>query len=158
MERTITSRMTRVLTVASCIAIAVGTLTGCSDGGPAPTSTPTGTSTSTTPPQLPGEREGVTGAIDVPTKLKNDAAKRAAVTLGSCKATKTGWAASGTIKNPTKRATAYAITVYFTDAAATVVGWQQATKDVGAGSTARWNAAADFTAPKNTTCVLAAVE
>ncbi|WP_420366956.1 hypothetical protein [Curtobacterium sp. L1-20] len=151
----------RLLAAAAGLTVAGLALTGCTSGT---TTTPDKTSTSTpdakssqSAPQLPGQPKGVTGATDVPTKVKNVAAKRSAVAISTCKATKDGWAATGTAKNSSAKDAAYALTVYFTDDKGTVVGWDQTTVNAASKQTAKWTAAAKFTAPKKTNCVLAGV-
>ncbi|VXB16889.1 exported hypothetical protein [Arthrobacter sp. 9V] len=146
---------TNLVAVAIAATLAAVALTGCSPDTPQPT--PTTNSTRSAGPQLLGQTPGVSGAIDVPTEITNDANKRASVTLQKCAATKTGWQASGKIKNTGKTTGSYFITVFFTDTHGTVVGWSQVRAEAASEKGELWKAAATFTAPSDTTCAIAGV-
>jgi hypothetical protein len=87
----------------------------------------------------------------------NDVNKRTAVAVTKCVAVDGGWAASGTAKNPGPSDTTYAITVFFTDAHATVQDFATTSVTVPAGETQDWSAAKKFTAANPTNCVLRGV-
>lgn len=145
----------RTVTAVAAIAIAAFTLAACTTDEPHPT--PSSNSTTSVGPQLLGEGRGVTGAVDVPTKLKNDGAKRTAVRLKKCEATKHGWQAVGTVKNSSQSTTSYFITVYFADSHGTVTGWSQTQEDAAPGMSTSWKAGARFTASAATDCTIVAV-
>lgn len=144
---------------ATIAATAILGLSGCMNSTTTTDSTPSRSTniTSTAAPQLPEQTPGVTGATDVPTQLDNVASKRSAVSITTCRAAKGGWEASGKVTNRSKHLAEYTITVFFTDANGTVVGWRQIQTEAGPGKSARWSASAKFTPPSDTACVLAAV-
>lgn len=107
--------------------------------------------------QLPGEKAGVVGETALPTDIPDSPEARASTQITSCTATDDGWAAEGTVRNPTDADASYVVTVFFTSAAATVVGTGQKSVDVAAGAEATWSVAAEFTAPDETLCALRAV-
>jgi hypothetical protein len=89
--------------------------------------------------------------------IVNDVAKRKAVAITKCAAADGGWSASGTAKNAGTSDATYAITVFFTDAHATVQDFATTSVTVKAGQTQDWSAAKKFTAASPTECVLRGV-
>jgi hypothetical protein len=79
------------------------------------------------------------------------------VTLSACHSTAHGWAATGTAHNPTAKPVKYTITVFFTTAAATVIGTGVAHLKVEPGRTADWAVSPRLRGPANTLCVLRGV-
>ena len=150
-------RVPHLTMAAAAVAMAPLTLAGCSGASPRSDVRPTAYTTSTAAPQLLGQERGVTGAVDVPTELGNDASKRSAVTLQSCAATRLGWRATGTARNASPHGADYVVTVFFTDSRGTVAAWKQTTVHADAGRTAKWAADLAFAAPADTDCVIAAV-
>jgi hypothetical protein len=100
---------------------------------------------------------GVKGAISLPTSPPNRPTLRRNVSMSTCKATKGGWTAGGSVTNPRSEPAEYTITVFFTTTAATVVGSAQTRLVVEPGAEETWTAGKKFTAPRKTLCVLRGV-
>ncbi len=118
-------------------------------------------------PALPGERPAVgemipienghrlpTPALTVPTKVPNQPQTIKAVTVTGCSSTSPGWRATSTVINSTSKERAYTITVFFTNASATVVGYGSSKVRVPAPGSGWWTAV-DRAAPSTVArCVL----
>lgn len=139
----------------SALVLATLVFTGCASLGPLPI--PSSNSTSGVGPQIMGQTDGVRAAVDVPTDLTIVSSKRSSVILDTCAATGDGWQAEGTARNPSADDQNFFITVFFVDTKGTVLGWSQASVSASAGADVAWSAHAVFSAPLNTSCVLAAV-
>ncbi len=123
---------------------------------------------STTPSLLPSQSStpqpsvpafvGVQGAIPAAASINGDPKLRNDVTMTGCEKTATGWQASGSAKDSTASPRTLAIVVIFTDAQARAITSAKTTVATTPGATAQWSAAADFTAPAGTKCVLAGVD
>jgi hypothetical protein len=87
----------------------------------------------------------------------NDVAKRKSIVVTKCGASDGGWTASGTATNSGTGDTTYAITIFFTNAHATVEDFATASVSVKAGQSQDWTAAKKFTASSPTNCVLRGV-
>ena len=118
------------------------------------------TSKTTTPSSASASKKSTQVTLPqakVPASVLNKPATRKYVTLTSCGATKGGWSAAGTAKNPKKTAADYKITVFFTTTQATVLNYAVTTVHVPAGKSAQWKAARSFPAAKSMNCVLRGV-
>jgi hypothetical protein len=93
----------------------------------------------------------------VPTNVPNVVAKRKQVSLTGCKAAAGGWGASGTASNNGTDPAKYTVTVFFTNAKATVVGTASTDVTVAPGKKQNWSATGKFAAPSPTLCVLRGV-
>ena len=89
--------------------------------------------------------------------IANDVAKRKSVAITKCAASDGGWTASGTAKNSGTGDATYAITIFFTNAHATVQDYATTSVTVKAGQSADWTASKKFTASTPTNCVLRGV-
>jgi hypothetical protein len=116
---------------------------------PARPATPSVSSTPTSPL--------VQNSLPPATAIANDVGKRKSVTLTKCAAIEGGWSASGTASNPGTTAVDYAITVFFTNAAATVQDFTTASVTVAPGQSLTWTASKQFAAASTTSCVLRGV-
>jgi hypothetical protein len=128
--------------VVSALAIGALVLTGCSSTPSAVTTTSGAASSSGT---------------TVPVTYRNTISLRQNVTLSGCTASKGGWRATGQARNPGPAARRYAVTVYFTNGQATVLGSGRTTVDVGAGRSRRWVVEAGVDGPALVRCVLVGV-
>jgi len=90
-------------------------------------------------------------------KYVNTVSLRTGVVTTSCKAAPGGWEASGSIHNSSHKDHDYQLTVYFTDAQATVLGSARTSSNVAAGQAGSWNVNAQFNAPSQVNCVLVGV-
>jgi hypothetical protein len=104
-----------------------------------------------------GLPSGVTGATSVPASPPNVAKLRTNVTMNACKATSGGWAASGDARNPGTNSVDYNVSVFFTTAAATVIGSGSAKVSVQPGGTEKWTVTGKFHPAAKTLCVLVGV-
>jgi len=93
----------------------------------------------------------------VPAAVPNKTALRADVAMSSCSPHAGGWMASGSARNPRKKATTYKITVFFTSNQATVIGTARTSVRVPPGGTEHWTATSKFHPAKPTLCVLRGV-
>jgi hypothetical protein len=88
----------------------------------------------------------------------NKPALRKYIAVSGCRSTSTGWAASGTARNPSGDARTYKITVFFTsNPGNTVINYATTRVPVQAGKTVKWQAAASFKGTPTMHCVLDAV-
>ena len=87
--------------------------------------------------------------------MTSTSANRSFIT--KCAAVDGGWSASGTAKNPGTADATYAITIFFTDAHATVQDFATASVTVKPGQTRDWTAAKKFAAATPTNCVFRGV-
>ena len=131
----------RWLMLASVLTLAAG----CSSD-----KSPTASTTTTTAPA--GQ-----GATSVPSSVPNDPNLRSGVQIGECKAAPNGWEASGSALNPTAQELSLTITVFFTDASATVLATGDTHVVVKAGGREAWSVRKTFAAPVPTLCVLRGV-
>ncbi|MEV7598821.1 hypothetical protein AB0O91_15700 [Kitasatospora sp. NPDC089797] len=92
-----------------------------------------------------------------PSSVANDTEKRKQVTITGCEATKDGWRATGTARNPGTEEANYGIVVYFTSAGATVLATANTSVKVKPGQSGEWEARQAFHAPQGTLCVLRGV-
>jgi hypothetical protein len=129
--------------VATSVAVA-GLLGGCagSSGGSSASSSSSG------PVALPAPST---------TAIANVPADRPAVSQKGCKATSSGWVASGTVTNPKSSAQTYLIVISFTTKQSTVLTRGQTKVPVKAGATKSWTVAASFAKTKGVVCVLRGV-
>jgi hypothetical protein len=88
---------------------------------------------------------------------RNTLALRSQVTVTGCRSTPVGWEATGAIKNSGPAAHDYRLTVYFTDAAATVLASGKTSSTVGAGKRGTWRVASTFFSPTPVNCALVGV-
>jgi hypothetical protein len=150
----------RAPSVAVAVLVVLAALTGCSSSNsfsktsPKPSTSAKATTPQTDPGALPS---GVVNPTGVPTRVANVVALRKNVTLAGCKATTTGWGATGTATNPATAAHTYTLTVFFTDAHATVIGFGSTQVAVAPGGTAHWTVASKFHPAPTTFCVLRGV-
>ncbi len=100
---------------------------------------------------------GVANAVDVPTNVPNDPSLRQQVQLTTCAKTASGWQAAGTATAAAAKAVTYTITVFFTTASATVIGFGSTRVTVRQGAPTQWSVSADFTPAPDTRCVLRGV-
>ena len=99
----------------------------------------------------------VTTGSSVPTVVANKDALRKQVTLTGCASQPGGWIASGAAVNPTKKAVSYTITVFFTNAQATVETYGKTTLAVPAHKSGTWSIPVVFAVSQPTVCVLRGV-
>lgn len=125
-------------------------LTACT-GAPAPSPSPSASE------QVNGLPDGVASPSDVPTDVPNDPDARQNVVIDSCEATANGWRAAGSAVNPGESDVAYEISVFFTTASGTVIGFGGTTAGVEPDGSANWSVEAEFVAPDETLCVLRGV-
>jgi hypothetical protein len=140
------------LALCGLTAVSLLLLSGCTGGGEvARDSTPT--------PELTvnGLPDGVSLTADLPTDVPNDAAARADVAIKACEAADDGWRATGTVVNPGRADATYALTVFFTTDAGTVIGFGSTEVDVPASGEREWNIDGEFVSPDPTLCVLRGV-
>ncbi|CAN5633050.1 hypothetical protein BH10ACT8_BH10ACT8_16860 [soil metagenome] len=158
-------RSVKVASTGLSLAVAVA-LAGCTQSTKHQTSaagSPTvgSSSHSSKPPSKSGSAtglpSGVTGATSVPASPPNVAKLRTNVTMNACKATSGGWAASGDARNPGTNSVDYNVSVFFTTAAATVIGSGSAKVSVQPGGTEKWTVTGKFHPAAKTLCVLVGV-
>ena len=134
----------------------VALLAGCSSPG---TVTPT---TSTTTRVAPSSTTATTAAAPTtttePVPIQSSPTVRQQAAVVSCKPVAGGWEASGVATNPASDAHTYGLTVYFTDAAATVIGSGRTSVTVSGKSSGTWHVTGTFTASPPVKCVLVGVE
>jgi hypothetical protein len=141
---------------AAAVAIAV-IAGGCTapHGGAGPLPQATAGRPGGSPPARAAGDARPAGPARIPLKVPNQVPARRAVTLARCTATPGGGLAAGTVT--AARAGTYAITVFFTTRAATVIGYAAATVHANPGKATRWQASGHFTAPRGMRCVLRGV-
>ena len=93
----------------------------------------------------------------VPVTYVNTIPLRQNISLSSCQATKGGWRASGTARNPGNTARTYRLTVYFTNSQATVLGSGTSSATIAAKGSGPWSVTTTFHAPSVVRCVLVGV-
>ena len=130
---------------ASSIAL-IGALAGCANT-PLPDPTPTVSISLPAPTSQP----------DVPAEVPNDPAKRVNVEVSTCAAATGGWSAAGTAQNPGTESVTYAIMVFFTTQAATVVGTAETSVTVAPGESLEWSVSAQIADASDLRCVLRGV-
>jgi hypothetical protein len=148
-------RRAAIAAVAALVVVAA--LAGCSSSKSTakPSVSPSAKAAPLTDPgALPS---GVVNPTGVPTRVANVVALRKDVVMAGCKATATGWGATGTATNPATAAHTYTLTVFFTDAHATVIGFGSTTVAVQPGGKATWTVASKFHPAPTTFCVLRGV-
>lgn len=150
-----TSAARVVPAVSLAIVLAAAGCTGSSTADPAP-SVRSGSPARSAEP-APGLPSGVKAATSLPTSPPNRPSLRRNVSMSTCKATKGGWTAGGSVTNPGGKTADYTVTVFFTTTAATVVGSAQTQVRVKPGAEETWTAGKKFTAPRKTLCVLRGV-
>lgn len=99
----------------------------------------------------------IEGATSIPNSVPNDPKLRANVQIAACKAAAGGWEATGTAVNPASKDVTLTITVFFTDASATVLATGDTKVVVKANGREQWTVKATFAAPASTLCVLRGV-
>lgn len=121
---------------------------------PTPTSAPTGELGTESPaPDFGGEQ----GPVPATEDIADNPDLREIVLQTGCAAVDGGWAATGTAENPGTGDVTYRVVVIFTDAQSRGVTSSTVDVPVAAGETADWTAAAEFSPPSGTQCVLAGV-
>lgn len=148
----------RVAAVATLGALLTAALTGCTTAkthsGAKASGSGTGTARSTKTAGVPA---GITGAASVPAHVANDDRLRRNVALSTCQRTANGWTAAGTARNPTAKPVDYTITVFFTTAAATVIGTGATHLTVKPGHKSEWVVTPRLNPAPQTLCVLRGV-
>ncbi len=81
-------------------------------------------------------------------------ALRKTIALTGCSAASGGWAGKGTAHNPGSVDRTYHIMVFFNDKYSRTIDYATTSVTVAPGQTLDWTAAARFTAPAGTQCVL----
>ena len=89
--------------------------------------------------------------------VPNDPAERANAALLGCAAVPGGWAAAGTVHNPTSARRSYVLSVDFTSPHFTDLGFASTRVDVDPGKMVDWSVEARFKAVKGTRCILRGV-
>jgi len=89
--------------------------------------------------------------------IPNVVTKRKAIAISGCSAVSGGWQVEGSASNSGTARQTFEITIFFTTASATVLDFARTTVTVEAGRTQKWYASANFTAPRDTVCVLRGV-
>jgi hypothetical protein len=97
-------------------------------------------------------------AAKLPPASGNVISKFHQVSGGSCHAVPGGWALTGSVKNPSTRATSYDVLVYFTTAEHTVLNSAQAKVTVKGGQQAGFTASQKFDGPAAMHCVIVSVK
>jgi hypothetical protein len=143
-------RSTRPLAVTGALLL-VGALACCT--APSPSEHQRSTST----PHSDARSDGTRGAVIIPTDVPNDTSTREGTSVTGCNATDGGWTMTGTATNDGRTSAVYLVTVFFTNASATVLATAETTVEVAAGGTGGWKADAQFDAPEDTACVLRGV-
>lgn len=154
------SGSSRSILAASGLLVALALVSGCSSDGES-----TGGSQS---PSASGSKSGASGSptgsakptatpqpsfSPIPT-LKGEVGARSDATVSSCAAASGGWAAKGTVKNPTKERSDYVVVVSMLDAENRTLGvsWTRE-DDVKADEERSWEVAVKVTGEK-LSCVL----
>jgi hypothetical protein len=148
----------RTSSAAVAVLVVVAALAGCSSAKPTAKPTVSASARVSAPQTDPGALpSGVVNPTGVPTSVANVVALRKDVTLAGCKATANGWGATGTATNPAAAAHTYTLTVFFTDAHATVIGFGSTKVAVQPGGKETWTIASKFHPAPTTFCVLRGV-
>jgi hypothetical protein len=156
-------RPPRLTTLAACAltsALALLAVTGCSSSsaaaGKKSSSAASGASSASSAASnaSPAVAQNTLPAASA---IANDVAKRPSVAVTKCVASDGGWTASGTAKNSGTGDATYAITIFFTNAHATVQDYATTSVTVPAGKSVDWSAAKKFAASTPTNCVLRGV-
>ncbi len=149
----------------STVGVVVVLLCACACGGSAPSTkasnsvrpTASGGSVSGSASPSSGSTALVQNPLPPASDIVNDVDKRKSVTITKCAAIVGGWAASGTASNPGSTTVDYTITVFFTNAVATVQDFATASVTVAPGQSSSWTASKLFAAADPTSCVLRGV-
>jgi hypothetical protein len=146
MTRTATKGRAHATTALAGVAIATALLSGCTSGSHH--------AASAAPAQ---PNAAAKAAIASAQDIANDPTARKAVTMGSCRATSSGWTGAGTVANPGTKSATYTIVVSFTDKASTVLARGTTKVTLKGGATKDWTASANFAKTKDVVCVLRGV-
>ena len=150
-------RVNTVIISATAAVLTTAALTGCSSssGTGSPSSSAAGSSSAVASASAVAPVTQAT--LPAASAIVNDVAKRKAIVVSKCAATSGGWLASGTAANSGTSAATYAITIFFTNAHATVEDYATASVTVKPGQTQDWSASKQFSASTPTNCVLRGV-
>ncbi len=147
-------RPPRLITLTVCAASVLVCLAGCGKSGhsaePSSSAKSSTVAASSTAPLTQN-------TLPAASAIVNNVDKRKSITITKCAAADGGWAASGTAANTGTADVSYDITVFFTNAHATVEDFATTSVTVKAGKTQPWTATKKFTATDPTNCVLRGV-
>jgi hypothetical protein len=150
-------RLTTLAAGALTAALALLAVTGCSSSSADASKKTSSALSSASSAASTASAAVAQNTLPAASAIANDIAKRPSVAVTKCVASDGGWTASGTAKNSGTGDATYAITIFFTNAHATVQDYATTSVTVPAGKSVDWTAAKKFTASTPTNCVLRGV-